>query len=277
MLYGINSRMLSAMPREFVMAGPSLARTIALSAMVAFSILPALNAAQAAELKVLTSTALKAAMEELGPQFERASEYKLAIKYGPSASLKQQIEAGETFDLALITPASIDDLIKQGRIDAGSRSSIGRTGIGVAIRAGAAKPDISTVAAFKRALLDAKSITYGDPARGGLSSVYFVGLLERLGIAEEIKSKARLGTASEGVRPVATGEAALGIGQASEIPLVPGVELLGPFPAELQSYTNVTAGVAARAKEAAGAKALIKFLTTPAAAAVYKAKGMEPG
>src|ERR1700693_689859 len=187
MLYGINSWMLSSMPREFVMVATSLAKTVAISAMAAFSFLAALNGAQAAELKVLTSTALKAAMEELGPQFERASEYKLVITYGPSASLKQQIEAGETFDLALITPASIDDLIKQGRIDAASRSNIGRTGIGVAIRAGAAKPDISTVAAFKRALLDAKSITYGDPARGGLSSVYFVTLLERLGIADQIK------------------------------------------------------------------------------------------
>jgi molybdate transport system substrate-binding protein len=265
------------MPGEFVMAGTSLAKTVAISVVAAFSFWAALNGAQAAELKVLSSTALKAAMEELGPQFERASEYKLAITFGPSAALKPQIEAGETFDLAMITPASIDDLIKQGRIEAGSRSNIGRTGIGVAIRAGAPKPDISTVAAFKRALLDAKSITYGDPARGGLSSVYFVSLLERLGIADQIKAKAKLGTPSEGVRPVATGEAELGIGQASEIPLVPGVELLGPFPAELQSYTNVTAGIGTHAKEANGAKALIKFLTSPVALPVYKAKAFEPG
>jgi molybdate transport system substrate-binding protein len=277
MLYGIGSWMKGSMPREFVMAGTSDTRAIAVSAVAVFFLLAALNETQAAELKVLSSTALKAAMEELGPQFERASEYKLAITYGPSAALKPQIEAGETFDLAMITPASIDDLIKQGRIEAGSRSNIGRTGIGVAIRAGAPKPDISTVAAFKRALLDAKSITYGDPARGGLSSVYFVSLLERLGIADQIKAKAKLGTPSEGVRPVATGEAELGIGQASEIPLVPGVELLGPFPAELQSYTNVTAGIGTHAKEANGAKALIKFLTSPVALPVYKAKAFEPG
>jgi molybdate transport system substrate-binding protein len=262
-----------------MMARTSLAQVIAISAVGAFSVMAALNGAgaQAAELKVLSSTALKAVMEELGPQFERTTEYKLAITFGPSASLKQRIEAGETFDLALITPASIDDLIKQGKIEAASRSAIARTGIGVAIRAGARKPDIGTVAAFKRALLDAKSITYGDPARGGLSSVYFVGLLERLGIADQIRSKARLGTASEGVRPVATGEAELGIGQMSEIPLVLGVELLGPFPAELQSYTNVTAGVAAAAKAADGAKALIKFLNAAAAIPIFKAKGMEPG
>jgi len=259
------------------MAATSLAKAIAIAVVGALSIVAPSNGARAAELKVLSSTALKAAMEELAPQFERATEYKLAITYGPSAALKPQIEAGEPFDLAMITPASIDDLIKQGRIEAGSRSNIGRTGIGVAIRAGAPKPDIGTVAAFKRALLDAKSITYGDPARGGLSSVYFVGLLERLGIADQIKAKARLGTASEGVRPVATAEAELGIGQASEIPLVPGVELLGPFPAELQSYTNVTAGVSAHAKQADGAKALIKFLTAPAAIPLFKAKGFEPG
>jgi molybdate transport system substrate-binding protein len=259
------------------MAAGSHAKTIAISVVVAISLLAPSNEARAAELKVLSSTALKAAMEELAPQFERATEYKLAITYGPSAALKPRIEAGEPFDLALITPASIDDLIKQGRIEPGSRRNIGRTGIGVAIRAGAPRPDIGTTAAFKRALLDAKSITYGEPARGGLSSVYFIGLMERLGIADQIKAKARLGTASEGVRPVATGEAELGIGQASEIPLVPGVELLGPFPAELQSYTDVTAGVAARAKEAGGAKALIKFLTAPAAAPVFRAKGFEPG
>jgi molybdate transport system substrate-binding protein len=259
------------------MAARSLAKAIAISAVVAISSLAPSRGAQAAEIKVLSSTALKAAMEELAPQFERATEYKLAITYGPSAGLKPRIEAGEPFDLALITPASIDELIKQGRIEPGSRYNIGRTGIGVAIRAGAPRPDIGTTAAFRRALLDAKSITYGDPARGGLSSVYFIGLLERLGIADQIKVKARLGTASEGVRPVATGEAELGIGQASEIPLVPGVELLGPFPAELQSYTEVTAGVAAHAKEAGGAKALIKFLTAPAAATVFKAKGFEPG
>jgi molybdate transport system substrate-binding protein len=259
------------------MAARSLAKAIAISAVVAISSLAPSNGARATEIKVLSSTALKAAMEELAPQFERASEYKLAITYGPSAGLKPRIEAGEPFDLALITPASIDDLIKQGRIEPGSRHNIGRTGIGVAIRAGAPRPDIGTTAAFKRALLDAKSITYGDPARGGLSSVYFIGLVERLGIADQIKAKARLGTASEGVRPVATGEAELGIGQASEIPLVPGVELLGPFPAELQSYTDVTAGISAHAKEADGAKALIKFLTAPAAVPVFKAKGFEPG
>jgi molybdate transport system substrate-binding protein len=262
------------------MAKAFVAKTVealAISAMAAFSVLAALDAAQAAELKVLSSTALKAAMQELAPQFERTTEYKLAIAFGPTASLKQQIEAGATFDLALITPAAIDDLIKQSKIDAATRRDIARTGIGVAIRAGAAKPDIGTVAAFKRVLLDAKSITYGDPARGGLSSVYFVSLLERLGIADQIKAKARLGTASEGVRPVATGEAELGIGQASEIPLVPGVELLGPLPTELQSYTGVTAGVATHAQEAAGAKALIEFLTAPAALKVYKAKAMEPG
>jgi len=153
------------------MAATSLAKAIAIAVVGALSIVAPSNGARAAELKVLSSTALKAAMEELAPQFERATEYKLAITYGPSAALKPQIEAGEPFDLAMITPASIDDLIKQGRIEAGSRSNIGRTGIGVAIRAGAPKPDIGTVAAFKRALLDAKSITYGDPARGGLSSV----------------------------------------------------------------------------------------------------------
>ena len=233
------------------------------------------HGADAAELKALISTALKTSMADLGPQFERASGHKLMASFGSSASLRQRIDGNETFDVAILTPDLIDDLIKAGKIVPGSRADIARTGIGVAIRAGARKPDISTVAAFKRALLDAKSITYGDPVHGGLSSVYFAGLLERLGIAEAMKPKTRLGSPGEGVRPVAAGEAELGIGQASEIGLTPGAELLGPLPAEIQSYTNLTGGIAVGAEDPQGAKVLIDFLTAPAALPLLRAKAME--
>jgi molybdate transport system substrate-binding protein len=233
--------------------------------------------ADAAEIKVLSSVALKAALdEEFLPQFARSAGNKVTIKYGAAAALKQQIEGGEAFDVAILTPALVDDLIKQGKLEAASRANLARTGVGVAIRKGAAKPDISTVDAFKAALINAKSIASGDPALGGASSVYFANLLQRLGIAEAMKGKIKLTASGESAQPVAAGEAELGIGQISEIVPVRGAELLGPFPAELQVYTAFTAGVAANAKDAAAAKSLIKFLTTPAAAQILKARGLEP-
>jgi molybdate transport system substrate-binding protein len=262
------------------MAAPLFARAAAsaLALLASLSFLAAGAAtADAAEIKVLSSVALKAALdEELLPQFAKSAENKVVIKYGAAAALKQQIEGGETFDVAILTPAAVDDLIRQGKIETGSRTNLARTGVGVAIRQGAAKPDISTVDAFKRTLLDAKSIAYGDPALGGASSIYFAGLLQRLGIAEAVKGKTKLTPPGESAQPVAAGEAELGVAQISEIVPVRGAELLGPFPGELQVYTAFTAGTAANAKDAAAANALIKFLTTPAAAQIFKKRGLEP-
>jgi molybdate transport system substrate-binding protein len=257
------------------------ARATAVSALALLAALVGVTAgaavAEAAEIKVLSTVALKAALdEELLPQFNRLAENKITIKYGAAAALKQQIEGGETFDVAILVPAGVDDLIKQGKIAAGSRTDLARTGVGVAIRSGAAKPDISTVEAFKRTLIGAKSIAYGDPALGGASSIYFANLLQRLGIAEAVKGKTKLTPPGDSAQPVAAGEAELGVGQISEIVPVRGAELLGPFPAELQVYTAFTAGVAANAKDAAAANALIKFLRTPAAAQIFKARGLEP-
>jgi molybdate transport system substrate-binding protein len=257
------------------------AKAMAVSALALLAALMACTAgaavARAAEIKVLSTVALKAALDEdFLPQLERSAENKVTFKYDAAAALKKQIDGGEAFDVAILTPALIDDLIKQGKIETPSRTNLVRVGVGVGIRQGAAKPDISTVDAFKRALLNARSIAYGDPALGGASSVYFAGLLQRLGIAEEMKGKTKLTASGEGAKAVAAGEAELAIGQISEIVPVRGAELLGPFPAELQVYTAFTAGVAANAKDAAAAKALIKFLTTPAAAQILKARGLEP-
>jgi molybdate transport system substrate-binding protein len=232
----------------------------------------------AAEIKVLAAAPFKAALtEEFLPRFERETGFKAAVKYDLAASLKPQIEAGEPFDVAILTPAIIDDLIKSGKIDTKSRSIIARIGAGIAIRQGASKPDISTTEAFKRVLLGAKSIAYGDPAKGGAVPVYFVSLLQRLGIAEETKAKTKLVAPGETPQAVATGEAELGIVQASELVSVRGVELLGPFPTELQLYTILAAGIASNSKEPEAASALIKLPTAPAAASALKAKGMEPG
>jgi molybdate transport system substrate-binding protein len=228
---------------------------------------------EAAEIRVLCSKGLQAVMEELAPQFEQATGHKVIVEIGLAAVFKRQIEAGEPFDVAVLTPPLIDELIKQGKIAGDSRTVIARTGLGLLIRAGARKPDIGTAEAFRRTLLDANSITY---VKEGASGVYFAGLIERLEIAAALQSKTRLAaTADEVIDLVIRGEAEFGVLPLSEILPVRGGELGGAFPAEVQSYIVMTAGVASSATQAAVARDLIKYLTAPAAFSVIQAKGME--
>ena len=253
-----------------------LRRSVVAAARVTFALLFTHSAAvDAAEVKLLCVVALGPTLNELVPQFERATGHKLAIQYGSSPTFKQQIEAGETFDLAILTAPVIDDLTKQDKVVGGTRAVIARSGIGVAVRAGAPSADISSVEAFKRALLNAKSITY---APEGAISIHLPKVFDRLGIAEEIKAKTKPQKSVDRVlQAVANGEAELGFATTGAILSVRGTKLLGPFPPELQDYVVFTAGVGTAAKEAEGAKALIKFLAAPAAVPVIKAKGMEPG
>ena len=239
-----------------------------------FFLLPREARAQSSAVRVLSSNGIKAVMEELLPQCERAIGHPIEIQFNSAAVLKQKIDAGEAFDVAILTPVLIDDLIQQGKISTGTRSDIARAGIGIAVRAGARKPDISTPAALKEALLHAKSITY---ARVGASRTYIEKMYERLGIADAVRGKIILQDASG--RPqtsVAEGAAEMVITLISEILPVPGIELVGPLPAELQTYITLAAGVGAHAHNAEAAQALIRFLTGPAAAPTFKAKGMEP-
>jgi molybdate transport system substrate-binding protein len=230
-------------------------------------------AAQTGDIKVLCSTGFKAVMEDLVPQFERATHHKVAVRYGLAAVLRQQIEAGEAFDLAILTPAAIDDLIKVQKVAADSRTILAQSGLGIAIRAGARKPDITTVEAFKRSLLGAKSIAY---AKEGASGVAFAALIRRLGIAEDLKAKSKLTATGEEVgEAVVRGEAELGVLPVSEILPVRGAELLGTFPADTQSYIVMVAAVAAGAKAGDAARDLVKFLVAPSALPVLTAKGME--
>jgi len=230
---------------------------------------------RAAEIKILASNGVREALQELAPAFERATGNKLVITFGLAAALKRQIEAGEAFDLAILTSSGIDDLAKQGKVDAASRASIARSGVGIGIRKGAPRPDIGTPDALKRTLLSAKSISW---AKEGASGVYFAGLLERMGIAEQMKPKVVLAPSGAVVgKLVAGGEVQLGVILVNELMAAPGVEVLGPLPAELQNYTVFHAGVGVGSKDSSAAKALIKFLTTPSAGAVFKAKGQEAG
>ncbi len=249
-----------------------------MSALMANVVAP-IRVGNAAEIKVLSSVVLKSALnDELLPQFEGSTGNKVIGDFGSSARVKQRIDGGEAFDLVILSPAAVvDDFVKSGKVAADAHNSIGRIGVGVAIRAGASKPDIGTVDSFKRTLINAKSIALVDPATGGAGAVYFMSLAQRLGITDEIKTKLKLTPPGESGAAVAAGEAELGIGAISEIVTVRGAELLGPFPAEVQSYTAYAAGVSANAKDPAAAQALLKFISGPAAATVFKAKGMDPG
>jgi molybdate transport system substrate-binding protein len=232
--------------------------------------------AAAAEIKVLTAGAFKQVLLALLPDFERTSGHKVTVENDTVGALTKRIAGGEVFDLAVLTPKAVDDLAKEGKFVAGSRASLARVGIGVVVKDGTPKPDISSVAAFRQALLAAKSVAYIDPAAGGSSGIYVAGLLDKLGIAGEVKPKAKLIPGGAVAEHVAKGEAELGIHQISEILPVKGVTLVGPLPAEIQNYTVYAAGVGAHAKESDAAKALLKTLTSPAAAEVLKSKGMEP-
>jgi len=253
-------------------------RMVAATAIAAVLSIPAVfgpGSASAAEIKAMISNALKSTMEEAGPQFEKASGNKLTITFGAAAELKESIEKGAAVDVALLTTATIDDLVKEGKLVAAGRADIARSGAGVAARKGAPKPDISTTEAFKHALLDAKSIAF---VGAGATAPYIKSLFVRLGIADQVQSKLKvLPATNPAANAVANGEAELGITQISEILPYAGAELVGPLPPDLQLYTVYPAAVAADTKEAASANALIKFLTTPAAIAVLKAKGLSPG
>ena len=246
-----------------------------LAAVLGTAALLAAASVHAAEIRVLASNGVKEALEELAPAFERATGSKLVFSFGLAAALKRQIEAGEAFDVAVLTDAGIDDLAKQGKLDAGSRAAIARSGVGIGIRKGGARPDIATPDTFRRALLSAKSISW---AQGGQSGIYFAGLLQRMGIADQMKPKiVPAATGAEVGKLLASGRVELGVILVNELMAAPGVEVLGPLPAELQKYTVFHAGVASGSKHAQDARALIRFLTTPSSGAVFKAKGQEPG
>ncbi len=229
--------------------------------------------ATAAEVKIMSGAGMRGAFGELLPQFERASGHKIVIQYGAGGALRKQIEAGEAFDLVIIDSAEVDGLIKQGKIAGDTRADIVRGAIGVAVREGAPKPDIGSVDAFKNTLLRVKSFTYApDTPYGRHLSQGF----DRLGIAEELKAKTKPNALARVPEVLAAGEVELAIAGIPTLLSVKGVQIVGPLPGELQNSFVNTAGISAAAKEPDAAKALIKYLATPEAALVIKAKGLEP-
>jgi molybdate transport system substrate-binding protein len=230
----------------------------------------------AAEIKVLTAGAFKQVVLALVPDFEKQSGHKVIVDNDTAGALKRRIEGGEAFDVAVITPAVVDDLAAKGKIAGGSRVNLAAVGVGVVVKEGARKPDVSTVEAFKKALLAAKSVAYIDPASGGSSGIYIDKLLERLGIADQVRAKAKLKKGGHVADLIVNGEAELGLHQISEIVPVKGATLVGPLPNEIQNTTTYAAGLSTATKNKDAAQALIKMLSGPAAAAVLKSKGMDP-
>jgi molybdate transport system substrate-binding protein len=235
------------------------------------------TACRAAELKLLTAGAFKSTVLALLPEYEKASGNRVSVENDTVGALMKRIEAGESFDVVVMTPAAVDKLAGEGKVMSGSRINLARVGVGVMVKTGATRPDISTVEAFKKALLDAKSISFIDPASGGSSGIYVEKLLERLGIADQIKPKEKLKQGGYVADYVESGQAELGIHQISEIVPHAGVTLVGPLPKEIQNYTVYAAGIGRGTRDAAAAKALIASLDGPSAQALFKSKGMEPG
>jgi molybdate transport system substrate-binding protein len=233
--------------------------------------------AQGAEVRILISGAFKSPMAEIKPLFEQATGHKLTVDSDTSGRIAQRIEKGEESDFIISTSAGVDDLIKQGKVLADSKAAIAHAGVGVVVKKGAPKPDISTPDKFKQALLDAKTVAYTNPASGGQSGVYFAKLLAQLGIADEINRKAKFGEGGPVAVIVGKGDAEIGMQPVPELLAHSDVaDFVGPLPQALQSYNHLAAAIPANGKQTEAARMLAKFLTTPAAQAIMKAKGLEP-
>jgi molybdate transport system substrate-binding protein len=222
------------------------------------------------EIKLMLSAAFKEAYLELTPPFEKATSHKLSTAWVASVEMMQRLKGGEQVDLVILSAASLDELKKAGIV--AERFDIAKSGVGVAVKTGAPKPDISSGEAVKRAVLAAKGIAYSK----GPSGIYLIKLFERWGISERIKSKVRQVQGEPAGASAARGEVELAFQQVSELLPVPGIELVGPLPPDIQEITTFSAGLHAKAKEPKAARALVDFFKAPAAAPVIRKKGMEP-
>jgi molybdate transport system substrate-binding protein len=228
--------------------------------------------ASAEEIRVLSSVGIKAVVDELAPQFEKATKHKVTATFDLASTLKTKIEGGAPFDVAILTPPLLDDLIAKGLVTSASRTAVARVGLGLMIKSGARKPNVNSTDAFKRTLLDAKSITY---ASAGASGVAFLAIVEKMGITPQIKVKAKPVASGEDVNAnITSGAVDLAVLPVSEILPVKGAELGGVFPGEVQTYVVMAAGVSAKTQGNA-ANEFVSFLMSPANDAVVKVKGME--
>jgi molybdate transport system substrate-binding protein len=244
-----------------------------LAALVA---LAGASPSRAAEIRILTAGAFKQVVVALVPGFEKQTGHKVIVDNGTAGELQKRIEGGEAFDVAVIPPALVDALAAKGHIASGSRVNLASVGVGVVVKEGAAKPDISTVDAFKKTLLAAKTVAYIDPKSGGTTGIYFEKLIDQLGIGEAVRAKAKLKNGGYVADLIVSGEAELGVHQISEIVPVKGAVLVGPLPKDIQTTTTYAAGLSVAAKDKDAAQALIKMFASPVAVDLLKSKGMDP-
>jgi molybdate transport system substrate-binding protein len=243
-------------------------------ALISFLLLlPSARIAVAAEIKVLSALGIKAVMDDLVPTFERASGHRVVLRFAPLGEAMKLVGSGETADVIILPEQGIDELAKSGRISGDSVRPLARSGMAVAVRKGATKPDISTTDNFRRALLNASSITYGR----GAGSEHIEKVLNRLGIAHEVAAKTVRGTAGDSGVRVANGQAELGISLLQVLLPVPGIEIVGPLPSELQDSLLFAVSITPETKDTGSSNALVDFLRSPQAAEVFKEKGLEPG
>ncbi|MGA2991816.1 MAG: substrate-binding domain-containing protein [Candidatus Korobacteraceae bacterium] len=256
-----------------------MTRTVLLHSLLTLSLsllLVVPSMAGAAELKVFCTHALTPALEQLKADFESKTGNKLVIIDSTSIAAAKRIQAGEAGDVAILTDSVNKDLVKQGKLDPKSVKDIAVTGISVAVKAGAPKPDISTVEAFKKTLLAAKSIAYSDPAAGGYSGIVAARGIQRLGLTDQLKSKTTMVGGGGAVGPLAAdGRVELAIQMESELKATKGVDIVGPLPGDLQDLTLFSAAVMTGSKNAAGAEKLIKLFKSKKAIPVLKATGMQ--
>ena len=231
------------------------------------------------EIKVLSTTAMKMVFEAIAPRFESESGHRLVVELGPSLRQEKRLGEGETADVAIVTRAGAEDLIARGKIAAGSLVDVARSSIGICVAQGAPRPDISSAAAFKRAMLAAKSVALSKPVGGGASGVHMAKVFEQLGITQAMAAKSHYGAggaAGLAGLVVRRGEAEIGIQQMSELMAVAEIDVVGPLPPELQSVTMFTGALPTSASHAESGRALLRFLKTPAVKSVIRSKGLEP-
>jgi molybdate transport system substrate-binding protein len=226
-----------------------------------------------AQLKLIATPGVTGAIDELSARFAAMTGHNFVINYDVVAVLKRRIDAGEAFDVAILSPEAVNDLMHSGRMVGDSLANIGRSGMAVAARKGATKPDVSSTEAFKNAMLNARLVSY---SKEGLSGVHFLAALDRLGIVEGMRPRIRSYENVGMATAVANGEAELVVTGFGALLAEPGIEIVGALPPELQAYVYFTAGISAKAKEPQAAKSFIQFLTAPGAGPVLKAKGLEP-
>jgi molybdate transport system substrate-binding protein len=235
------------------------------------------NGTDAAELKFLCGFALASAMTELVPEFQRATGHIVTASYANVGVITNRVRQGEMADVAVVSPEQSRDLEKEGKIVEALLVPVAKVGVGLAVKKGAGKPDLSTVDAFKHALLNARSIAMADPSRGSPVSAYLLGLFDRLGIGSELRRKTILTPSNvETFEALASGNVDIATSQVSEIVASPYADLVGPLPSEIQNFTVLTAIIPKSATAGGAARAFIEFLTSSHAGSIYKSKGMEP-